>query len=204
MNDTVKNILIGGLSLGIGGVVGFFIAKKKYEHLADIECQSIIDSFKKNNLIFENEPKKKDEKVENRNEELISKKSYDAVVNDTIKNYNDYSRPYRTTADDDNVEMISSTDFNLPLDMTEGNIKAKETLVYYADDVLCDDDYNVVNRKSIIGNLDLKKLFIIDENDVIYISNKSMQKQYEIIYDERTFASINNKYKNLSTNYDSD
>lgn len=204
MNGTLKMVLIGVLGLGSGFAGGYFFAKHRYEKLADKECESLMKKIDELcvNKEKKDEPKKEESK---KTSPIIDEKSYEKFG--TEKTYTDYSRLYRTINSDkedetdakstqsssDYVSLISSSEFVQSINNDQ------ETLMYYSDGILADDDYNEINNtKDYVGNLNLYELFENNDSDAIYIRNAYLKKDFEIVFDERSFQDVAGKWRNLN------
>ena len=207
MNNIVKAVIFSLLGSGVGIAGGYFLAKKKYEKLADKECESLIKKLEnqtKEQINPEKKTESKDIKKKKLNDSLIDKKSYDLGATTNKGSVLDYSRIYRSNNDieekpekdldiDKYVSLITSSEFVQAID------NAQDTLMYYSDGVLSDDSYNeITNVKDYIGNLNLFELFTNTESDAIYIRNSYLKKDFEIIFDERSFKDLVGKYRNLN------
>lgn len=207
MNSIVKAVIFSLLGSGAGIAGGYFLAKKKYEKLADKECESLIKKLEnqtKEKINPENKTEIKETKKKKLNDSLIDKKSYDLGTTTNKGSVLDYSRIYRSNNDieekpekdldiDKYVSLITSSEFVQAID------NAQDTLMYYSDGVLSDDSYNeITNVKDYIGNLNLFELFTNTESDAIYIRNSYLKKDFEIIFDERSFKDLVGKYRNLN------
>lgn len=207
MNNNLKYILTGSLTLAIGAVTGYFVAKYRYEKLADEECKSLEEKI--NELIVNkssSETKNVEKEEPKKMSPVIDKKSFNDITPE--QTYHDYSRIYReniSQAEQENFEkvdkdytskyivLITSTEF------VQSPYEIQKTLMYYADGVLADDDYNEIkNIKDYVGDFDLFKLFSEGEEDVVYIRNAYLKQDYEIIFDERNFKDLVGKYRNLN------
>lgn len=197
MNNNIKCIIFSSLSLLVGAAAGYLIAKYRYEKLADEECKSLEEKI--NELVAKNtsnkDLNKKDDKIK-KETPVIDKKSFDNVAQE--QTYHDYSRIYRENVSQESeptnyIVLLTSTEF------VQSPYEIQKTLIYYADGVLADDDYNeITNVKDYIGDYDLFKLFSDGEQDVVYIRNAYLKQDYEIIFDERNFKDIAGKWKNLN------
>ena len=197
MNSSLKFILVGVGSLGVGGVVGYFIAKKRYEALADKECESLIKKIEEQTSKLEDMKSTKPIKQKDKKEIKVTQNKPNFTDK---KDYFDYSKLYRTNTQTDGetyeyATLITSSEF------VQSTDNEQHTLIYYSDGVLADDDYNEIKDvKDYIGNIDLYKIFVESEDctDAIYIRNAKLKQDFEIIFDERSFSELIGKYKNLN------
>ena len=159
MNKSVVFFLGIGAGGIIGGVVGFFLAKKKYENLADEEVKSVKDTFSK---YFEHDKVKEDKPNHMPAPEtssVVQEEHKDTPIVDYSARYqstiNGYSSPLITgnelnklpetsvvSGDPANIFIITPKEFN------ESEYDAV-TLFYYKDGVLANDNYEILNAVEI-------------------------------------------------------
>ena len=76
-----------------------------------------------------------------------------------------------------------------PDEFVDGEEYEKITLIYYADNVLADEDDDLVNNvEDIIG--DALSHFGEYEEDAVYVRNEQLRAEYEILKDLRTYAEV--------------
>ena len=194
------SLLIGG---GIGFLIGFKIAKNKYQKIADEEVESVKKALEEYYCSLLNTDETKSVK-DDKGETSIPVSTKDSISYETFESnnekvaYSKYVNKYKskeekpvTNNKNTNIYVVSSEDFaNGEYDVV--------TLNYYADGVLADDDDNaILNVKSIIGDIDLHSILFSDEQTA-YVRNDIHQIDYEILYNDTNYASINPGYKNTN------
>lgn len=193
------SLLVGG---GIGFLIGYKVAKKKYRKIADEEVESVKKALEE---YYRNPSDKKQAKPTEdteKKEATLPVSTKDSIDYNTFKGdnekvaYSNYVNKYKSKEEkpatnktnNTNIYVISSEDFS------NGEYDV-ETLNYYADGALADDDDNIIrNVKSIIGDVDLSSILFSDEQTA-YIRNDIHQIDYEILYNNMYYASINPWYK---------
>ncbi len=196
------SLLVGG---GIGFLIGYKVAKKKYRKIADYEVESVKKALEEYYRNPSDKEQQKPAEVTEKKEETLPVTTKDSIDysnfegdNEKVacsKYVNKYKskeeKPATNKTNNTNIYVISSDEFS------NGEYDV-ETLNYYADGVLADDDDNAIsNVKSIIGSIDLSLLLYSDEQTV-YIRNDIHQIDYEILYNDINYASINPGYKNAN------
>lgn len=202
---------IFALFAGCGGfAAGYLVAKKKYIKMCDAEVDSVktkLEEYYKNPKKFE----KKEEPVKvNETEKVVfaNGPSCDSINSNMDIPFTDYTKRYTTSgasskaqtnvevydtkneaidnAKIDGIYVITPEEFNLSTERCE-------TLFYFADGVLADDDNNeirLVNMTVGSGTLERFKKYNVD---VVYVRNTNLKVDYEICLDERNFADIKSK-----------
>ena len=195
-----KKVLIFALGAGVGSLVTWKIVETKYKQIADDEIESVKEYFKqkleaKERIVdvktFKDKIEKPSIKVYADGEEEISPSKnlvyglqekidelgYDNIeedVQDLDQNtpVREYIKPY----------VISPEEFG-----EFGNTMKSMTL--YSDGVLVDEDEQIISDKeAVIG--DALEHFGEFEDDAVHVRDESIECDYEIIKDERTFSEV--------------
>ena len=201
--------VIGSISLLVGGGMGFLIGykvtKKKYRKIADEEVESVKKALEEYYRNPSDKRQAKPTEATEKKEATLPVTTKDSIDYSTFKGdnekvaYSNYVNKYKSKEEkpatnktnNTNIYIISSDDF------ASGEYDV-ETLNYYADGVLADDDDNIIqNVKSIIGDVDLSSILFSDEQTA-YIRNDIHQLDYEILYNDMNYTSINPGYKNTN------
>lgn len=208
MNKHLVITIVSIISSSVGGYFGWHFAKKKYEHLADVEVAS-IKTFYENKLITIGAklPQTKQEDTPETNKAIIKNTTnmpLDQFTDQDKKTFYDYSKKYRSADQPDRIPGGPETDRIIydkgekdpnapyiidPNEFKESNYETT-TLFYYKDRVVADDDYNVIT--DIIGTIGDEALetFGRYEEDAVYVRNDILGIDYEILLDERSFYKI--------------
>lgn len=203
----MKCVITGLIALIIGGAGGYTIGKKisskKYRQIADSEIDSVkkeLTEYYEEKLKGKAKPKKavtekKDDKPKKKNN-LVDRDSidYDQLKEDK-KTYVNYVKSYSndTNVKEEKPEVLAEK-IGLPyiisdVEYSEGDYNT-ETLHWYKDGVLCDDDYNVI--KDITGTVGDEALnsFGIYATDAVYVRNDQYKIDYEILLEDDEYNRI--------------
>ena len=200
MNKSVIFFLGIGAGGIIGGVVGFFLAKKKYEHLADEEVESVKDSFSK---YFEHD-KVKEDKLNHmpapETSSVVQEEHKDTPIVDYSARYQSSINGYSSSVPNERdklpeTSVVSGDPANIfiitPKEFNESEYNAV-TLFYYKDGVLSNDNYeplNAVEITSMIGDQALDS-FGTYGTDSVYVQNDNNKTVYEIILEDDNYTDI--------------
>ncbi len=154
----------------LGGAVGWFCAKQKFTRMADEEIKSVKEVYKKHMDIAKKEPKEAVEEtppaIRFPNEPFVYQTGPTVGKSEAPANV-----PY----------IISPEDF--------GEIEEYEkiSLYYFADGVLTDDNYELVDDvEEVVGNA--PSFFGNEDLDDIYVRNDAKRCDYELLRDLRIFS----------------
>lgn len=200
MNKSVIFFLGIGAGGIIGGVVGFFLAKKKYEHLADEEVKSVKDTFSK---YFEHD-KVKEDKLNHmpapETSSVVQEEHKDTPIVDYSARYQSSINRYSSSIPNERdklpeTSVVSGDPANIfiitPKEFNESEYNAV-TLFYYKDGVLSNDNYeplNAVEITSMIGDQALDS-FGTYGTDSVYVQNDNNKTVYEIILEDDNYTDI--------------
>lgn len=200
MNKSVIFFLGVGAGGIIGGVVGFFLAKKKYEHLADEEVKSVKDTFSK---YFEHD-KVKEDKLNHmpapETSSVVQEEHKDTPIVDYSARYQSSINGYSSSVPNERdklpeTSVVSGDPANIfiitPKEFNESEYNAV-TLFYYKDGVLSNDNYeplNAVEITSMIGDQALDS-FGTYGTDSVYVQNDNNKTVYEIILEDDNYTDI--------------
>lgn len=186
-------------SAGAGFALGNYILKKKYEEKADAEVESVKRFYETYYQKPVEEKPVKEEKVEEKPSEPVKeKKEKKKKDKDNTVDYANLYKPSRSSkkSDPSILEEIHAENLTKdipyvisPQDFNESPYEA-QTLFYYADGVLSDDDYNYIG--DVFGNIgpDALDKFGMYEEDCVYVRNDRLKIDYEILKDERRYCDI--------------
>ena len=188
----MKNLLYFVTGAAIGSVVTWKLIEKKYKDLADEEIESVKETFKNRKQIKINDKetsekfitKYKDSK--DNIEDIVSNEKYN------IENKEEVDDECNYTIDvDEGVEFVNPHIIT-PEEFGEYNEYKIKTLIYYADNVLTDEDDNPIT------SLEMEEMIGIDaldhfgeyENDSVYVRDENNEIDYEILRSEKMFSEI--------------
>lgn len=180
-------IFIGGAVTG--SVIAWYITKEKYKQIADEEINSVIDTFKEreSKLITKKSDILKDESNEDisQSEKIVDINSFQQIVD--IERYNN-----DTSSDDEcTIKLENVPEKIAPYIISEdeyGNSNYEEkTLILCADRVLLDENDEIVDPESVIGNT-LDQFDVYDE--YLYIRDDNEQIDYVVIRSEKLSSEI--------------
>lgn len=209
--STLSHTIAATAGLAIGSVVTFFIVRDKYRKIANDEIATMREYYLKREKSLEKS--QDDSKKKTPDSEVIespeASEAHKKLKKVPKPEFVDYAAPYRLNSDEkkgvvtptnapkkDDIYTITEKDFN------ESDYEI-QTLTFYADHVLADDDYNVV--EDVVGNIgrDALKGFKEDKNgniaDVIYVRNERLKIDFEIIYDERSYARLAPSWRRIDS-----
>lgn len=207
----MKCLIIGLVSLIAGAGAGYFvgnkIATKKYKDLADKEVESVKKSLEeyykekmdpnREKIGAKKEPEsdKKDDKPKKKNN-LMDRDSIDyEALKETKQDYIKYVKPYSndTAVKEGKPEELAEK-IGLPylisdVEYSEGEYNT-ETLHWYRDGVLCDDEFNIIKDISgTVGNEALNS-FGMYEGDAVYVRNDQQKVDYEILLEDDDYKRV--------------
>lgn len=202
----MKTFIVGTVCLVVGCGTGYFlghkIASKKYKDLADKEVESVKESLveyyeEKINGSKNDEPKEtktRDNRPKKKNP-LMDK---DSIDYDKLKqekhDYLEYVKPYSSNVKEGEPEDVVGTNRSKPYvisdeEFSESSYNA-ETLHWYKDGVLCDDDYNII--KDIAGTVGNEALnsFGVYQEDAVFVRNDQLEIDYEILLEDDEYNRV--------------
>lgn len=182
MNSTLSKVIIFAAGAAIGSAVTWKLVKGKYERVASEEIAEMREYYRK-----------KQESVEVTNESVEPEESIvkiDKVNRAEYENIaNRYSGSYKSEEkggeddmeDDDKPYVIAPETFG------EIDDYDTETLTYYADGVLEDDQGHVIEDPDDLVGKDFADHFGEYEDDAVHVRNDKYHTYYEILQDTRTY-----------------
>ena len=188
----MKNLLYFVTGAAIGSVVTWKLIEKKYKDLADEEIESVKETFKNRKQIKINDKetsekfitKYKDSK--DKIEDIVSNEKYDVENEEEIDDECNYTIDVNEGVEFVNPHIITPEEFG---EYNEYKIK---TLIYYADNVLTDEDDNPIT------SLEMEEMIGVDsldhfgeyEDDSVYVRDENNEIDYEILRSEKMFSEI--------------
>ena len=181
--DALTKVLIFVVGAGIGSAATWYIAKTKYEQIANEEIESVKQHYKMKAageaLVkgFENGCKNIDEPLKERADEII----------ETVKEYRDLASKYLSKEGKEEEEDVEKPYVISPDEFGEMDDYETESLTLYSDGVLADDTGNIIDDvEGIVGKESLTK-FGEYEDDSVFVRNDARKCDYEILADDMTY-----------------
>ena len=204
MKVKLINVIMFATGAVIGSLATWKYAKTKYERIAQEEIDSVRNVFRERAAI-------KSRMEEDRHEDYASdelKGNEDELyyrVTDTEKHeYMDAASRYMSTADGSIVEnerkeggtyMATKPYVISPDDFGELDGYETTTLTYYADGVLEDDYYIVIDEEEVdaMVGMDSFNHFGEYEQDTVFVRNEKRKTDFEIQRDLRKYSETNHE-----------
>lgn len=188
----MKNLLFFVAGAAIGSIATWKLIEKKYKDLADEEIESVKETFKNRKQIKINDKetsekfitKYKDSK--DKIEDIVSNEKYNIENKEEVDDECDYTIDVNEGVEFVNPHIITPEEFG---EYNEYKIK---TLIYYADNVLTDEDDNPIT------SLEMEEMIGVDsldhfgeyEDDSVYVRDENNEIDYEILRSEKMFSEI--------------
>lgn len=183
-----------GLSFVLGAAVGsgttFYFLKSYFEKREEENVQSVKDTLEQ---IYKKEVDEKKEEIDEVFEEpefvMDETENVDAIEYAKILAKNRYASKNEDTEKKERPYVISPKDFG------EYEEYTKISLLYTADSVLLDENYEPIeNPNSSVGLASLEH-FGEYEDDAVHVRNDRLKADYEILVDPRTYDEIRKEYR---------
>lgn len=185
MSSKVMNTVIFAVVAAVGSAVTWKLVKDKYEKLAQEEIDSVKEVFSKRKSETESQDETEEPET---GKDVMSKDSTIVEYADLLRKQgynNNLNKKGKEKESDEMKEPYVIT----PDEFVDGEEYEKITLIYYADNVLADEDDDLVNNvEDIIG--DALSHFGEYEEDAVYVRNEQLRAEYEILKDLRTYAEV--------------
>lgn len=181
MNNTLKCVLAFSSGAAIGVAVSWRLLKTKYEQIAQEEINSVKETYststETDNDIYE---------VEGDTEEPTEpKEEYETILES--EGYTNYSSVKAEKGGSDFMD--KEKPYVIPPDeYGEFEEYDTETLTYYSDGILTDDQDEIIDDIDGIVGEDSLNTFGQYEDDAVHVRNDALKTDYEILSDVRTFA----------------
>ena len=187
MNKTI-NFMTFVLGVAVGSVVTWKYVEKKYEKIAQDEIDSVKEVFSKREAEFTEDTEARI-KVDNAKEKP-SVIEYAARLRE--QGYTNYS----DMADEKPEEMKEA-----PMTVDQPYVIAPEEfgelddyetigLIYYADQILADDNDVIVDDIEDVVGFDSLNSFGEYEDDSVFVRNDRLKCDYEILLDQRKYSDV--------------
>lgn len=201
MNCKFINVLAFAAGAAIGSVVTWKFVKNKYDQIIQEEIDSIKETFA--DIYSDAQNDETEEETSDTNESSVVSEgqiSWDELEDldeeddEPDENLNEYARvvkkyTYEKGGPEKMANNIVKQPYVIaPYDFGELDDYSTFELTYYADGVLEDEDYNIVNDvKDLLGPKALTT-FGEYEDDAVFVRNEELQADFQILKDYRTYA----------------
>lgn len=180
---------------GVGSAATWYFLKSKYEAISNEERESYKEYYEKKVAELTPEPEEESQQPDEAALKKLRNKDDISKYVEKIKPYTNYSdiKPEEssTVAAPEEEESYSERPYVIPpeeFDELEGYTTI--SLLYFADEVLTDDDYSIIENVDDIVGKDSLGTFGRYEDDSVYVRNDRLKCDYEILKDERRFEDI--------------
>lgn len=174
MDDTLSKFIIFTTGAALGSVVTWFVVKSRYEKIINDEIESVKEAFSRRDDICEDE------------ETPVDKPNIDEYesINKQL-GYKEATTVYKP-------QVIRPEEFG---ELEEYEINS---LTYYSDGVLTDDQNEPIEDAESVVGCDFENHFGEYEDDSVFIRNDERKTYYEILSDQRTYEDVTNKNPHLA------
>lgn len=193
MKKGATSLLIFIAGVIVGGVSSYVVTKDKFEK----RCECCGDK----NVIKKTEPEEKSEPADNDVEESVSE--MDEYVN-KCRNYKyesplggtlSYVKPSERLEDDDDSPTEEYEESDTPYVISPEEFGEKEhydtvSLMYYADQILADDNDDIIEDVEGTVGFDSLTHFGDFETDAVHVRNDEQCTDYEILRSLRTYKEV--------------
>lgn len=206
MKSRLINVLVFAVGAAIGSAVTWKIVKTKYDRIIQEEIDSVKEAFANGFPEFPEEAEEQEEDVsEDRHKNVTTRQinwseledldeeedDEDDEDDEAASDYalNEYKRLTRQyTNEKGGTEDMAKDPYVIsPYDFGELDNWHSIELTYYADDILEDGEYNIVNdRDELIGPKALLT-FGEYEDDSVFVRNERLRTDFQILKDPRTY-----------------
>jgi len=187
MNKTI-NFMMFVLGVAVGSVVTWRYVEKKYEQIAQDEIDSVKEVFSKRETEFT-----EDTEVQIKADNAKKKPSvieYAAWLRK--RGYTNYSDMVDEKPEEVKEEPMSVDKPYVIAPEEFGELDDYETisLIYYADQILADDNDVIVDDIEDVVGFDSLNSFGEYEDDSVFVRNDRLKCDYEILLDQRKYSDV--------------
>ena len=186
MHNGIKFIFAFALGAAAGAAVSACVLKTKYERIVQEEIESVKETYAELYSSIENDENPETEASEPSTDADAVKPTVDFTLTDKTRYLNEV-RDYSGKES----EIVGTAPYEISAD-EYGEIYEHDCieLVLFADGVLVDDGYEVMdNVDEIVGKDNVCKLKD-SSDDSIYVRNPLLKSDYEIVKDVRNYADL--------------
>lgn len=183
----------------IGAATAWYYAKKKYELIAQEEIDSVKETFARMNRPEQpDEPEKKKEILSNEKPDIVEYAKH--LTQEGYTNYSAMSTSDNEEEEDDQPEApvpnrVTSDSVERPYVISPDQFNEFDdytviSLMYYADNVLADDDDERVEDVDDVVGIESLDHFGEYDDDCVYVRNDRLKVDYEILRSLRTYSEV--------------
>ena len=186
MNDTLSKVLIfaAGAALGVAASYKYF--EKKYKRIADDEIASMSEYYEKR--LAQAEEEIDDYSTEMKAQEYMDRASEKfPEVRELVDKLNELNY-----TENKEVPKVKPPYVISPDEFGEIEEYATETLYYYKDHVLADDQDNIIEDADDVIGVGSLTHFGEYEDDSVFVRNDREETDYEILLDPREYSDVIN------------
>lgn len=204
MNCKFINVLMFAAGAAIGSTVTWKVVKTKYERIVQEEIDSVKETFANN---FANRSDINEDVTENNGDDSYHQVNWSELEDlneeedededdEDDKSEQDYLRDYGRLIDrytNNNNEkggaenMAKEPYVISPYDFGEIDEYHKIELTYYADGILEDEDYSIINDADELIGPKALTTFGEYEDDAVFVRNERLSTDFQILKDYRTY-----------------
>lgn len=202
MNYKFINVLMFAAGAAIGSAVTWKVVKTKYERIVQEEIDSVKETFA-NNFASRSDtnevtPDEDDSYHQvnwseledlNEDEDEETDDEDDKSEQDYLRDYGRLIDQYTTNNNEEGgAENMAKEPYVIsPYDFGEIDEYRKFELTYYADEILEDEDYNIVNDVDELIGPKALTTFGEYEEDAVFVRNERLCADFQILKDPRTY-----------------
>lgn len=187
MNCKIKYFVAFVVGAGIGSAVTWKLLKTKYERIAQEEIDSVKEVFSRRDDDSEecdiSDSKDTNLVRETFKDEKNSRNTYKKIANG-YTNYSNMSDKEPEVKKSDRPYVIN------PIEFGEIEEYDKCSLIYFADQILADENEELVEDINNVVGFDSLNTFGQYEDDAVYVRNDKRKCDYEILKDRRRYSDI--------------
>lgn len=193
MKTTLSSIVIFTAGAALGSVVTWKLVKTKYEQIANEEIQEVRELYARK--VDELTHAQHKEPVENDAEKV----TFHTQPKPELREYADkISGLGYSDITEEEVNNMGKPYVIAPEEFGELDDYETESLTYYADGVLTDEQDIVIEDVDNVVGVESLTHFGEYEDDSVFVRNDSIRTDYEILIDERNYEDIKNYSPHLA------
>ena len=190
MNSKFINVLVFAAGAAIGSAVTWRIVKTRYDRIIAEEIESVKEAFADADTVVADESVEPNTDDEDRRE--VSPKQInwaDLEDLDEDEDMVEYSRLVKNYTNEKGGARIMANEPKVisPYDFGELDGYHQVELTYYADGILEDDEYNIVEDGDELLGPDALNSFGEYEEDSVFVRNDHLRTDFQILRDYRTY-----------------